>query len=82
MYTKNATTWVLEKIDSRKMPIKKISEETKIAEHKLVLGTARKLNATEFLVLCAYLEIRPEEYYKDIKRKDDVKHDNLSVQKR
>lgn len=79
MYTKNATTWVLEKIDSRKMPVKKISEATKISEHKLILGTARKLNATEFLVLCAYLEIRPEEYYKDVNWKDDVKNDNLSV---
>lgn len=61
MSEKNVTLRLAEFINDNCIPTKQIARETGIAEEKLRTSTTEVLTATEFLELCAYLDISPEE---------------------
>lgn len=48
-------------IKSNNISVSQISKDTGIDEEKL-LGNLQPFNATEFLELCFYLNIRPEDF--------------------
>jgi len=43
-----------------------IENKLHIPKRKLAVDTKDKLTAEEFLMLCAYLRIRPESYYSSV----------------
>lgn len=47
-------------IKENQLSVEDISNETHIAKQKLCENAKEPLNATEFLTLCAYLNIKPE----------------------
>lgn len=57
----SATLWLTEYLKNNRIPTGQVAEDTGILEEKLLIGTTKTLNATEFLTLCAYLNIKPEE---------------------
>lgn len=57
----NITNYMAEYIANSKIMPKKICEDTGIAESKLILGSQEILDAAEFLSLCQYLNLQPEE---------------------
>lgn len=46
------------------LSIAQVAQDTTISEAKLKVGTKESLNATEFLELCSYLSVKPEELEK------------------
>lgn len=64
--TNNTAIYVIERIQERGLSIQEISEKLNIPIEKLIPGTKEKLSAKEFLELCAYLHIRPEEVAKEL----------------
>lgn len=50
-------------IAQKHLNIQTISHDTKISATKLTVGCPRPFNATEFLVLCDYLKIKPEQFF-------------------
>lgn len=55
------TARLAEYIRDHQLSTKKVAGETGIPEEKLKTDTDCILNATEFLELCVYLNIKPEE---------------------
>lgn len=51
---------VAEYIKSNKLSVRQISQDTGVSEDKL-LNKSEPLNATEFLEICSYLNVRPED---------------------
>ncbi len=47
-------------ISENKIDVDRIVKDTNIPESKLKGDTKEKLNATEFLCLCQYLNVKPE----------------------
>lgn len=70
--TKEIAKYILEK----QLSITEIEEKLRIPKRKLVVDTKEKLTAEEFLLLCAYLKIHPEDYYSNVEgiRKDEIIH--------
>lgn len=58
---KNATAWVANYIKEQNFSIEQIVSELQIAEDKLRIGSGAELEAGEFLELCAYLGVTPEQ---------------------
>lgn len=46
--------------------IQTISQDTQISTHKLTTDCQQPFNATEFLVLCIYLHLKPEQIFSEI----------------
>ena len=46
------------------LSIAQVAQDTSISEDKLQVGAKESLNATEFLELCSYLNVKPEELKK------------------
>ena len=46
------------------LSITQVAQDTSISEDKLQVGAKESLNATEFLELCSYLNVKPEELKK------------------
>lgn len=61
MEKKSVTIQLAEYLKKNKISAKQVAEHTGISEDKLLTDTTKTLNATEFLELCAYLNIKPEE---------------------
>lgn len=57
----NTTEAVAKYISDNNLSILQIVKDTQIQEEKLRIGTKEKLSAQEFLELCDYLNITPEE---------------------
>lgn len=57
----NVTLILAEYIQQNQISISQIAKDTGISEDKLHAKSTEKLNATEFLTLCSYLGIKPEE---------------------
>lgn len=55
------TVRLAEYIREHQIPVKKVAVETGIPEEKLKTDTDCILSATEFLELCVYLNVKPEE---------------------
>lgn len=53
-------------IYKKQISINKIEEKLRIPRQKLTVDTKEKLTAEEFLLLCAYLKIRPEDFYSNV----------------
>lgn len=58
---KNATEWVANYIKEQSFSIEQIVSELQISEEKLRIGSEAELEAVEFLELCAYLGVTPEQ---------------------
>lgn len=61
MCVKTITKRIAEYISHNQISISQITLDTGISGEKLQIDTTGTLNATELLVLCDYLNIRPEE---------------------
>lgn len=59
----DVTKGIAEYIFEHHISTLQITRDTQIPEHKLKRDTNEKLTAAEFLMLCAYLNIKPEDYY-------------------
>ena len=59
--------YIAEFIEKKKLSIKEISINVNVSKKKLILGTEESLTAEEFLRLCQYLHIRPEEVLRELK---------------
>lgn len=57
---KNVSEKIMEYIKINQLSVRKISEDTGVSEKKL-LNKSEPLNATEFLEICSYLDVRPED---------------------
>lgn len=68
----DVTKEIAKYISKKQLSITDIEEKLRIPRRKLTVDTNDKLTAQEFLALCLYLEIRPEEYYSNVEgiRKD------------
>ena len=60
----SVTKQLAEYLKNNQISTKQVAEHTGISEEKLLTDTTKTLNATEFLELCAYLNIQPEEINK------------------
>ncbi|MEG0962377.1 MAG: hypothetical protein RSD28_00020 [Lachnospiraceae bacterium] len=56
-----ATQWLADYMVQNHISSKKAAEELHISDDKLCVGTKQALEADEFMKLCVYLHIRPEE---------------------
>ena len=61
MKKRTMTMRLAEYIRDNQISTGQVAEETGIPEEKLRTDTDSILNATEFLELCAYLNVKPEE---------------------
>lgn len=64
------TDFFLEYFENNRMDIEKISEKTGIKTRKLSKDYKKPLTAEEFLRLCVFLGISPEEIRKSIQEKE------------
>ena len=64
MKKESVTKQLAEYLKNNQISTKQVAEHTGISEEKLLTDTTKTLNATEFLELCAYLNIQPEEINK------------------
>lgn len=60
----SVTIRLAEYLQNNQISTAQVAEDTGISEEKLLTDTTKTLNATEFLELCAYLNIQPEEINK------------------
>ena len=51
-------------IADNRLSVTQVARDTAISEDKLQVGAKESLNATEFLELCSYLNVKPEELKK------------------
>lgn len=58
----DVTNRIAKYIQDNHIPVERIMKDTGIPEEKLVPGTEFKLDSTEFLTLCRYLQIKPEHF--------------------
>lgn len=56
----NVSKKIAEYIEENELSVRKIADDTGVSEEKL-LNKSRPLNATEFLEICSYLNLRPED---------------------
>ena len=68
MYNQTAR-WLADYMSEHGISIEMVERELKIPRIKLEVGTMEQLWADEFLRLCAYLNIRPEDILKDMEGK-------------
>lgn len=61
MTENNITRKIAEYIFRQKISVSQIVEDINVAREKIELPSKGDLTATEFLELCAYLHIKPEE---------------------
>jgi len=66
--TKEIAKYILE----NQLSITDIEKKLRIPMRKLTVDTEEKLTAEEFLLLCAYLKIRPEDYYCNVEGLENV----------
>ena len=64
------TDYFLEYFEKNRMNIEEISEKTGIKMHKLSKKYRMPLTAEEFLSLCVFLEISPDEIRKKLQRQE------------
>lgn len=57
----NVTEYLAEYMEMNNISITRVAADTGVSEKKLIPGTTEILDAAEFLNLCEYLSIRPEE---------------------
>ena len=57
--------YISEFIEKNKLYLEEISVKLNISKEKLILGTEESLSAEEFLRLCQYLHIRPEDVLRE-----------------
>ena len=62
----DVTKEIAKYISEKQFSITDIEEKLRIPKRKLTINTEDKLTAEEFLLLCAYLKIRPENYYSNV----------------
>ena len=55
-------------MEKHAISITQTAQETGIPDEKLRAGAKEKLTAEEFLELCAYLKVRPEEIREELKQ--------------
>lgn len=63
-----ATRWLAKYIAQHHISIEEIEQKLHISREKLMVDTKQSLYATEFLELCNYLQIEPEDIPMDRKR--------------
>ena len=68
----DVTKGIAKYISEKQLSITDIEEKLRISRRKLTVDTNDKLTAQEFLALCLYLKIRPEEYYSNV---EGIKND-------
>lgn len=56
------TNKIMEYIETNNISIEQIARDTQISSRKLRRETKERLMATEFLRLCQYLNVRPEDF--------------------
>lgn len=61
MESRGVTEWMAGYIETQGFSTREIARKLKISERKLKGRAARDLNAEEFLELCCYLQITPEQ---------------------
>lgn len=64
------TDYFLEYFEKNRMDIQEISEKTGIKMHKLSKKYRTPLTSEEFLQLCVFLGISPEEIRKNLRRQE------------
>lgn len=62
----SVTKKIAEYISGQNFSVDEISKELDIEVQKLQVGTEEALEADEFLSLCFYLKIKPEQFYAEI----------------
>ena len=62
----DVTKEIAKYISEKQISTVDLEKKLHIPKQKLDVGTKDKLTAEEFLMLCAYLKIRPESYYPDV----------------
>ncbi len=60
--------WLTDYMEKHAVSIAQTARETGIPDEKLRAGTKEKLTAEEFLELCVYLKVRPEEIREELKQ--------------
>lgn len=60
--------WLTDYMEKHAISITRTAQETGIPDEKLRAGAKEKLTAEEFLELCAYLKVRPEEIREELKQ--------------
>lgn len=67
----SVTEYMIHYMEQNHMESKKVASETGISKEKLTKGYQEPLFADEFLTLCVYFGIRPEEVAKAMKIGDN-----------
>ncbi len=55
-----AKRWLADQMEQNHIPAEVVANVLEIPVEKLQIGTEKNLDADEFLRICAYLHIRPE----------------------
>lgn len=56
-------------MEKNKISVEDISEKLNIPVNAIIPGTREKLDSDDFLKICSYLNIRPEEIMKEMEMK-------------
>ena len=67
MQSKNVTEWIANYIKDQGISVEELSIQLHLPESKLIGGTNEDLSAEEFLNLCSYLKITPEQIRNEIR---------------
>ena len=59
MQSMNATKRVTKYIYDNNIPVERVARDTRVSASKLSCDSCETLNATEFLSVCAYLNVDP-----------------------
>lgn len=73
MAKSKTTDYIIQYLKKNQIPVKWVVEKLGIAEEKLDIGYTEPLLADEFLELCAFLHLRPEDIAEEIALLDENK---------
>lgn len=68
MVKSKVTDYIIGYLESYGIPAECVSKEVKVPQEKLKAGYQRPLSAEEFLELCVYLKIRPEDVWEAVNK--------------
>lgn len=68
----DVTKEIAKYISEKQISTVEIENKLHIPKRKLKVDTNDKLTAEEFLMLCAYLKIRPESYYYSVEGTSEI----------
>lgn len=74
MVESKVTDYIIGYLESYGIPAESVSKEVDIPQEKLKAGYRRPLSAEEFLELCIYLGIRPEDVWEAVNKLEHGKN--------